>query len=68
MSAIFFSFSMDYAMEVQHAQRADGQWFKRMQVRNRFGYSWTRWKFSGPRPETSFAKGVNARLPKGNSI
>ena len=68
MSDIFFSFSMDYAMEVQHALRADGTWFKRMQVRNQFGYSWTRWKISGPRPELSFAKGRKARLPKGNSI
>lgn len=66
-TTILTGYSMDYTFQIHYAQRADGQWFKRIQDRHpRFGYRWTAWRaacepdLSRFRPST-----LKARLPKG---
>jgi hypothetical protein len=64
-NAILDSHSMDFTMRIQHAMRADGQWFRRLQERHpRYGYRWTKWT-PVPAPATVAPdSGFTARLPK----
>lgn len=64
---ILRSYSMDFTMQIEHAQRADGQWFRRCQYRDtRYGYKWSPWKETGSGPYgQSSETGRIARLPKG---
>lgn len=66
MTTIYRSFTMDYSSEIEHAQRADGQWFRRSQYRDpRYGYKWTRWSATSFLPERAYPKGQRKiRLPK----
>lgn len=65
MSPIFESHTMDFTARVQHAQRADGQWFSRVQSRHpRFGYQWTAWRPSAAAPAHASLGLGRARLPK----
>lgn len=42
---VFESYTMDYTAKVHFAVRADGQWYKRVQVRDpRYGYRFTAWR------------------------
>ena len=44
MTKILTSYTGDYTGQVEHAQRADGQWFRRSQYRDpRYGYQWKAW-------------------------
>jgi hypothetical protein len=64
---ILRSYSMDFTMQVEHAQRGDGQWFRRCQYRDtRYGYKWSAWQpvANGPSGHSS-QTGRAARLPKG---
>ena len=65
-SRIIRSFSMDFTMQVEHAQRADGTWFRRCQYRDaRYGYKWSAWQqvVNGPSGHAS-ETGRTARLPR----
>ena len=66
MQTIYRTFSMDYTSESEHAQRADGQWFKRYQYRDpRYGYKWSAWQKSPFLPERASVKGDRKiRLPR----
>lgn len=64
-NAILDSYTMDYTARVQHAQRADGQWFTRMQYRDaRYGYKWAAWRPVACGPERFSQTGQAARLPR----
>ena len=44
MTKILTSYTGDYAGKVEHAQRTDGQWFKRARYQDpRYGYKWQAW-------------------------
>lgn len=63
---VYESCTMDYTTRIEHAQRSDGQWFKRIQGRDpRFGYKWGRWipTTFGPRDGVR-ARESSIRLPK----
>jgi hypothetical protein len=64
---IFEGYSMDYTARFHFAQRADGQWFKRSQVKDpHFGYKWSKWREIAEAgvPERKSETGRTARLPK----
>jgi len=64
-NTILRSYSMDFTMQIEHAQRADGQWFSRVQYRDtRYGYKWSAWKPVGSGPEHGSETGRVARLPR----
>jgi hypothetical protein len=65
MTTVFESFTMDYTSSIEHAQRADGQWFTRSQYRDpRYGYKWTAWRKTTFLPERARPNGKrNVRLP-----
>lgn len=57
---------MDFTMQIEHAQRGDGQWFRRCQYRDtRYGYKWSAWTPVASGPEMGSSTGRQARLPKG---
>ena len=66
MTKVFRSYSMDYSSQIEHAQRADGQWFTRSQYRDpRYGYKWTAWRETTFLPERASPDGERRlRLPK----
>lgn len=67
MTQIFEGFSMDFTSRIQYSQRADGQWFRRIQYRDaRYGYKWSTWKAIDAAPENIFPSQFSqkARLPK----
>lgn len=58
----------DFTARIQHAQRADGQWFKRMQRRDpRYGYTWSAWSAVPKAPEGGRKMKASVRLPRGAS-
>lgn len=64
-NAILSSYSMDFTMQIHHAQRQDGQWFRRIQFRDaRYGYKWSAWRAVPSGPEHGSPTGLKARLPK----
>jgi len=44
MIKVLTSYTGDYTGRIEHAQRADGQWFKRSRYQDpRYGYKWQSW-------------------------
>jgi hypothetical protein len=63
---ILRGFSMDFTMQIEHAMRADGVWFRRCQFRDaRYGYKWSAWKPATAPTAFTSETGRTARLPKG---
>lgn len=63
---ILRSYSMDFTMQIEHAQRADGTWFRRCQYRDaRYGYKWSPWRAVPNSPTGHVSEtGRSARLPR----
>lgn len=62
---VYESHSMDFTSKVEHAQRADGQWFTRWMSRGRYGYAWGAWRKTTSRPDGAFINlKSRVRLPK----
>lgn len=68
MAAILETYSADYTTKIHYAQRADGQWFTRIQRRDpRFGHKWGAWRPVPAGPERGTSTGQRARLPRRTS-
>ena len=65
MVNILESYSMDFTMRIQFAQRQDGLWFRRCQFRDaRYGYKWSAWKAVAGGPVNGSTTTQKARLPR----
>ena len=44
MTTVLTSYTSDYTGRIEHAQRTDGQWFRRRQYQDpRYGNKWSAW-------------------------
>lgn len=64
-NTVYETCSSDYTTLINHAMRADGQWFIRYQQRHpRFGYRWQAWRETAMTPDRLRDTGRKARLPQ----
>lgn len=50
LTDIYEGFTMDFTSKIHWSQRADGQWFRRMQSKTIYGYRWSAWAATTTQP------------------